>query len=220
MIRWCKRNPKIAIPSVAAGFFFIVTTLISTSAWRESSANAMIIAEERDNVKEERDESERQRVLANEAKLQAEKNQKIAEKQATLALQNIPLVATDVDTKLAKRSDTSDIRVGILQLMEKKWDELDKEMTGGISGEAIALFERSRVVRAEMVSNRQDQANRVNSMLSKARVGNVDAAQKLANELAKSDKKDPDLRLDIARALAQASKRLERDQKLWIETIG
>ena len=144
VVRWCKRNPTVAIPSAAAGFFFIATTFISTWAWRESSASAVIIAEERDNVKEERDiaqnerdEADRQRVLANEAQLQAEKNQKIAEKQATLALQNIQLVLTDVDTRLAKQPGAADIRIGILQLMEKKWDELDKAMTGGIAGEAI-----------------------------------------------------------------------------------
>ena len=151
VVRWCKRNPKVAIPSVAAGFFFIATTFISTWAWRESSANAVIIADERDNVKEERDkaqkerdEADRQRVLANEATLQAEKNQKIAETQANLALQNIQLVLTEVDTRLAKQPGTADIRIGILQLMEKKWDELDKALTGGIEGQSIPTLMRVR----------------------------------------------------------------------------
>jgi tetratricopeptide (TPR) repeat protein len=71
---------------------------------------------------------------------------------------------------------------------------------------ALALFERSRVLRQEMHDATPDQSNKVNLMLSEARLGNASATSTLIEELNKSQAKDPDLRLDLARALAQLSK--------------
>lgn len=163
--RWCKRNPTIAIPSSLAALFVISTAGVTTWAWQATSAQAVIIAEERDNAQDERDEAqrqkgiaenqralamaneekakkeqaeaERQRVLASEAQLQAEKNQKLAEQQALLALKNIQFVITEIDQRLATQPGIADLRIGMLEVVEKKWDELDVALAGGIQGEAI-----------------------------------------------------------------------------------
>ena len=137
LLKWCKRNPRVAVPTALASFFVLATALISTWAWSATSAQAAIITQEKANVEKERDEAERQKVLANEAQLQAEKNEALAEKQALLALSNMQLIITEVDDRLARQPGMADLRIGILTVVEKKWDELDVELAGGIRGQAI-----------------------------------------------------------------------------------
>ena len=54
-----------------------------------------------------------------------------------------------------------------------------------------------------MVEASPDQSNKVNLMLCEARLGKREAGEALIAELSASTAKDPDLRLDLARALAQ-----------------
>jgi tRNA A-37 threonylcarbamoyl transferase component Bud32/tetratricopeptide (TPR) repeat protein len=168
--RWCKRNPKVAVPSGLAGVFIFLTAVISSWAWNASAAAAVLIAKERDNVKEQRDEAERQkgiaianeakaqqekeeadrqRILASEAKLQAEKNEELARTQAILALKNIQFIVTDIDDQLAKQPGMSELRIEMLKMLEKKWDDLDVQLTGGIRGTAIATLMTVRFKIAE-----------------------------------------------------------------------
>ena len=163
--RWCKRNPLIAVPSSLATILLIATAVVSTWSFLQISAQSTIIADERDNAntqrdeankqrqeadkqrlvaianeekaQKEKDEAEKQRVLANEAKARAEANEKIAERQAMLSLQNIQFFITEVDERMAKQPGTTELRIGLLEVLEKKWDELDAELAGGIKGEAI-----------------------------------------------------------------------------------
>ena len=67
----------------------------------------------------------------------AEENERIAHEQSMLALKNIQLVVTEVDDRLAREPAMSEIRIAVLQILEKKWDELDLAMTGGLQGQAI-----------------------------------------------------------------------------------
>lgn len=135
--RWCKRNPRIAVPSGVAALFFVATALISSWAWATTSAQAAVIAQERDEAQTQRDEARKQRVLALEAQAQAEKNQELAESQALLALKNIQLIVSDIDGKLEAEPGMSELRIGILELLEDKWNELDVALAGGIHGQAI-----------------------------------------------------------------------------------
>jgi len=142
--RWCKRNPRIAVPSGLAGVFITLTAVIATWAWQETSAQAQTIAaqrdevtEQRDEANEQRDEADRQRGIAIAQQKQAEENEELARRQATLALQNIQYVITEVDTRLKTQTGVSDLRIAILEAASEKWNELDVEMTGGIRGEAI-----------------------------------------------------------------------------------
>lgn len=142
--RWCKRNPRIAIPSALASVFFIAAAFISSWAWATTSSQALLIAQERDVAKEQRDEATRQKILAQEAQLQAERNEEQAEAQALLALKNIQLILTDVDQKLATKPGMSEIRIGILEVVEQRWNELDVALAGGIEGEAIPTLNSVR----------------------------------------------------------------------------
>jgi tetratricopeptide (TPR) repeat protein len=166
--RWCRRNPLIAAPSALAVTLLLATAIIAS--W-----SASIIADERDEAnkqkslavvnankaEKEKAEAEKQRLLADEAKLQAEKNQKLAEKQALLALQNIQLVVTEVDDRLAKEPGMSPIRIGMLEVLEKQWDALDVALAGGIQGEAIPtlMAVRSKIADAWSSVDRIKEAN-------------------------------------------------------------
>ncbi len=135
--RWCRRNPKIAIPSGLAGLFIAATAVIATWAFLVTSAQATQIADEKEKVEEQRDEADKQRGIAVAQKLQAEENEELARRQAQLALQNIQYVITEVDTRLKTQPGTGDLRIAILEAASEKWNELDVELTGGIRGEAI-----------------------------------------------------------------------------------
>lgn len=155
--RWCRRNPKIAVPSTLASLFIIATAIISTWAWSVTSAQAAQIKKESHAKEVQRaiavaakDDADRQRILADEAKLLAEKNEKIAQDQAMLALKNIQLVVTEIDDRLAKEPAMSEIRIAVLNILEKKWDELDVAMAGGLQGQAIPtlMTVRYKIARA------------------------------------------------------------------------
>lgn len=137
LTRWCRRNPRIAWPTAVASFFVIATAVVSLTAWRVTAAQAIVIADERDEAKEQRNEADKQRIIANQQQALAEENQELAIKQANLALQNIQFVVTDVDTKLRQQPGSNAIRISIMEALSKKWDELDVDMTGGVRGKAI-----------------------------------------------------------------------------------
>jgi tetratricopeptide (TPR) repeat protein len=107
------------------------------------------LAEANQQITEQRDEAERQRGLATQAKTQAEQNEQLAKQQAMLALTSMQLIVTDIDRKLAAAPGTANLRIGLLQTLEKKWDELDMAMTGGVEGEAIPTLTAVRVKIAE-----------------------------------------------------------------------
>jgi|GEM_PF-819410 len=180
--RWCKRNPKVAVPSALASFFVTATAVIATWAWSETSAQAQIIADERDNVREQRDvaeeqraialaneaqakkeqaEAERQRAIANAAQIQAEQNLELAKEQAMQTLKNMQFIITEVDSQLAKQPGMSEFRIGILTVIEKKWDELDLNLAGGVLGQAIPtlMATRFRIAEAWISLDRMTEAN-------------------------------------------------------------
>ena len=155
--RWCWRNPRIAIPSTLASLFIIATAIVSTWAWSVTSAQAAQIRKESDAKEVQRaiavvakENADRQKILADEAKLLAEKNEKIAQDQAMLALKNIQLVVTEIDDRLAREPAMSEIRIAVLGILEKKWDELDVAMAGGLQGQAIPtlMTVRYKIARA------------------------------------------------------------------------
>lgn len=143
-VRWCQRNPTIAIPSALAGLFLIATAGVAIWAWAATSAQAAIIAQQRDNVRAERDEAEKQRddaqrlkIVAEQQKAVAQDNERLARKQADLALKNIQFVITDIDSKLRDQPGMNELRIGILESLSQRWNEMDVELAGGLRGQAI-----------------------------------------------------------------------------------
>lgn len=165
VLRWCRRNPKIAIPTAVAATAVGLTAMIASWAWMVTAEQKQLIAEEKDKVVEQRDEAQRQREIADAARLiaiqneqlaeeqkdeadkqraiavaqkqQAEMNEALAKRQAELALRNIQYVITDVDARLKEKPGMSDLRIAMLEAASEKWNELDVELTGGVRGEAV-----------------------------------------------------------------------------------
>jgi hypothetical protein len=68
-------------------------------------------------------------------------------------------------------------------------------------------------LREELTNGSPDEKNKVNLMLAEARVGRIEAAKKLIDELGASESKNGELHLERARALAQLSLHVEEGQK-------
>jgi tetratricopeptide (TPR) repeat protein len=156
--RWCKRNPKFAIPTAIATFFIFATTAVSLWAWQRTAAQALVITQERDtansqrivaiqnantaqqekeNAEKQKAEAEKQKILADEAKVAAEANQKLAEKQTMLALSNMQVIVTTIDDQLRNRPGMSKSRAEIFKFLDKQWNELDLQLAGGLQGQAV-----------------------------------------------------------------------------------
>lgn len=196
--RWCRRNPKVAIPSSLAVLSITITAIVASWAWSETSAQAMIIAKERDNVRDERDkvkeqrdeaerqkkiandqrdEAERQRVRANEQTKLAEENRKAAEAQAVEALKSIQLVVTEIDSKLATQPGSGDLRIAILKLLEDRWSKIDYQLSGGIRGQAEPTLMAVRMKLATTWTQLglfEDAAKQYESLVEKGRQRIVD----------------------------------------------
>lgn len=170
LTRWCRRNPRIAWPTAVASFFVIATAVVSLTAWRITAAQAVVIAEERDEANEQRNEADKQTIKANQQQALAEENEQLAIKQANLALQNIQFVVTDVDTKLMQQPGSSEIRIAIMEAVSKKWDELDIGMTGGVRGKAVPtlMAVRQRIATTFAQLDRIKEANEEFKKLEKS----------------------------------------------------
>jgi len=148
-------------PSAVASFFIVATAIIATWAWATTSAQAVVIAQERDTAERERDEAKRQRTIADEQRGIAVANEEKAKKKrkkptVNARLQSAKGLASSRKNSLAnsqsglKTCSTSSPNRRLAQeaawandLRSPFWnrfqemDELDVELTGGIRGEAI-----------------------------------------------------------------------------------
>jgi serine/threonine-protein kinase len=130
LLKWCKRNPKIAVPSALAITAIAAAAVIATWAWQTTSAQAAVIAIERDNAQQQRDEAQKQTKIA-------EENEAAAETQAMVALESIQFVVKEVDGQLRGKPQLSDVRIKLMNAVTEKWEEIDIARTGGLEGEAI-----------------------------------------------------------------------------------
>jgi tRNA A-37 threonylcarbamoyl transferase component Bud32/tetratricopeptide (TPR) repeat protein len=123
------------------------------------------------------DEQTRKATLAAEsetkAKVAALANEQAAVQQAMLALKTMQIVVTDVDSKLAAQPGTAELRIGMLQKIEKQWDELDLSLAGGVKGEAIPTL---MAVRGRIAS----------SWVTLGRIGEADAQYERLHAMARS----------------------------------
>lgn len=178
-VRWCRRNPKIAVPSGLSLLFIFSTLFVSLWAWRTTAAQAVLIAQERDDANTQKaiaeaqeKEATRQSIIANEQKKLAEDNAEIAAKQAKLALESIQFIVTDIDTQLLSRPGSSELRLAIMEAVSKKWDDLDVGLVGGIRGEAIPtlMAVRQRLATTFIQLDRiEDAAKELEKLEAKAR---------------------------------------------------
>jgi tetratricopeptide (TPR) repeat protein/tRNA A-37 threonylcarbamoyl transferase component Bud32 len=112
--RWCRRNPRVAVPSALAVAVLLIGTVIT--GWQN-----VVIKKERDYAKQQESLAEERAFEAKAAQTVAETERKnaaesarIASNQRGLALDTLYQVVTKVDQKLLDRSDMRDLRQELL----------------------------------------------------------------------------------------------------------
>ncbi|MEM9826076.1 MAG: protein kinase [Planctomycetota bacterium] len=203
LARWCKRNPLVAAPTGLAAALVMLVALVSSWAWATTSAQAAVIQQEKENVTKQRDEADRQRILANEQKLLAEQNEETAITQAKLALNNIQFIVTQVDDQLMNLPGASETRIGMLEMVSDQFDKLDKDLVGGLKGQAYPTFMgvRYRVAQSLEKLDRLDEA-----------VQEYQKVEKMSRERFEVKGRNDATRLNLARILTRSSTSVGRVQ--------
>lgn len=112
--RWCRRNPRVAIPSALAVALLLIGTVVT--GWQN-----VVISKERDYAKQQEGlakeraaEAKAAQAIAETERKKAENSARIAADQSQLALDTLYHQMTKVDEKLTDRSDLSDLRQVLL----------------------------------------------------------------------------------------------------------
>ncbi len=153
--RWCRRNPKIAIPSAAAIVMMLLATTVSTWSYVAVSAKNLQIESERDFARNQERIAKQQEAIAKEQQTLAESRERVARRQSKLALDSLQFVQTDVDNMLKPLSGVAEVRIALMRAMANKWKDLEVKLTGGSEdltgehGEAIATLMSSQARTAE-----------------------------------------------------------------------
>jgi serine/threonine-protein kinase len=137
--RWCKRNPKIAIPSAAAIAMLIAATGISTYSYTKVSAQNEIIAAKNADIRAKKEiaDQKTEEALAAQAvaeekkaealseKQRAEKNFLLAEARSGTLIKSVQTIMTDIGNQLVEPT-TEPIRGDLLKLLSGLVDDLDE----------------------------------------------------------------------------------------------
>ena len=135
--RWCKRNPRIAIPSsVAAGLLFALITLGTISYG--------MITKQKDRAEANLVLAETNEAIAIESQKLAEASEAIAQQreadaraQAVALMKNVQYVLTDVDPALAKQPGSTELRLAIAEHQAKVWNKIDAAIRDDEQSEAV-----------------------------------------------------------------------------------
>ena len=137
--RWCRRNPRVAVPSVAA--VVLVLGIAGVSSWFavalakkntviEQKHQAAVTAE---GVAVQKTED------ALKAQAEAEQNAKLAMEQSTLALRTIQSLLNEVQTRLAEAPGTLDARQAIAKVAADHLTQVANKIDRSTSKEATQL---------------------------------------------------------------------------------
>lgn len=136
--RWCKRNPRIAVPSAVALLLLCATAVVSTAAYLKVSDQAQELADNAVVIKRERDYAQDQERKATAAKELAVKREEEARSQANLALTNMQFVLTEVDKKLKEAPQTAELRKTLMLTLSDNFKGLEVALTeDGVKGQGI-----------------------------------------------------------------------------------
>ncbi len=150
-IRWCKRNPRIAIPTaIAAGLLVALVALGGVSyamiAKQRDRAEANFVLAEKNaneaklNAEEAEKNSEiasQNEALARQSEALAQEREKDAKAQALALMHNVQYIITDVDQALANQPGSTELRIEIAERQAEVWDTIDVSVREDVQGEAI-----------------------------------------------------------------------------------
>ncbi len=147
LVRWCKRNPKIA--SLVATTFFLLVAIAGLMSW-----SSFAIATERDKaqtaeqqakdslaiavVNEEKAKSNAIRAQEQEAKAKA--NEQIARDQAVEIVRTMQKVLVEIDAPLKQDPNFANTRLDIMKALSDTFKDLEIELHTDVKSQAIPTF--------------------------------------------------------------------------------
>ena len=161
LIKWCKRNPRIAVPSGLAMTAIAATAIIASWAWQTTSALAANLQVEKSNVTEQRDEAQKQKGIAQNNERKAVAAQEEAEKQKGIAEDNEKLA-------VAAKEEAEEQRTAALAA---KKDAEEKEQLA--KKQAVTALKSIQYVLTEVDTKLQSQPQ-----LSEVRLALMDSLSK------------------------------------------
>ena len=177
--KWCRRNPKIAIPSAASVGLLLLTALISTWSWfTVAAANAVIqkqkaeVVRKNTEILEEKTKVERQKEIAEDAQALAEENEKVARTQADLTLKNLQTFINKIDGRLASQPELRDLRLEVLTDISAAWDQMDDAVKNDKKGEAIPTRMGARFKLAQIFQDSGNLKDAYNEAIKLYETGN------------------------------------------------
>ena len=146
--RWCKRNPRVAIPSAAAVALMVCTTAISTWAYSTVSAKNKVIEVEKENaIAQEKIAQEQKRVAIQQTEI-AEEKTKVAVEQAENGLSIIQDTLRNVNDRLSPDPKLNDLRIEISKSLSKSMEKIDSSVFDDEQGQVIPTL---MAIRQDMI---------------------------------------------------------------------
>lgn len=160
LVRWCRRNPKLAALTATTALLLVLGFAISTAfavtfaeqklvitKEKKTSDNLRILAQQETREAEKQTkiakaaavEEKRQRDIAEAARKAADESAQLSSQQATLALNTIQTLVSTVQQKLAEVPGTQQVKVEVLQLAMRDLTRVADNINKSTSKEATML---------------------------------------------------------------------------------
>ncbi len=128
--RWCRRNPRVAIPSIAAIVFLIAATAISTFSYMKVSEQNGVIAEKKRIADVKTREAK-----ANEKV--AEQKAKEAKEQGELALKSLQIILGKINPKLQGIEGTRQVRQEVADEVSNQFNLVSSDVRNDPESQAV-----------------------------------------------------------------------------------
>jgi tetratricopeptide (TPR) repeat protein len=140
LLRWCKRNPRVA--ALLGAVAFLLVLVASGSLWA-----AIRISGEKKQTELQKEIAEQNAAAERIARQEADHNATIAKKnaaeasrQAQVALGTVYDVVTTAEAKLSVRADMGPLRKELLELAMKRLDQISKDAaTSGLADRTMGV---------------------------------------------------------------------------------
>jgi serine/threonine-protein kinase len=191
--RWCRRNPRVAALTGAV-FFLLLSAAVGASIF------AYVLNLRKNEIDVARKEAVASEQEAKDQAQKAEAARKVATEQADLALGTFGTFATEVQTHLADRPGTAELRQNILQTLAAIINKLS------ISSEKAALSQRTLAAARYQMATLLRELGKLEDALKEYELARSILA-KLAKEEPESDKARGNMALVLSSLGDVASKR-------------
>ncbi len=198
--RWCRRNPRVAIPTAASILLFLIAFGISvTAAWSLSKLNVdlkkqTVVANTQAGI------AKANEIKARAAEQRAKDNLKVANDNAGVALNTIKQVLLEAQSGMGKTPALQPLKMRLIAAATNNLELLQDSIgTSGITGAATTLKYHELMSQLHRDAGEMDKAWQENSL-----------AHELAKQRIEDQKKSTASRLNLASVCSEMAK-LQRE---------